>query len=686
MDNIRINNGQNNDAHVQQNERVVQATQIHFFKTLSIEQQKSSGTYYNKNCCCIQGIMNLISNLLIFGILILFLVLFQLFTLTKNNQNYLYFQKDICDSEMLTNNNKNRYTKNSFTILRCDYGSYEDGLLKSITVFIIIFILFEIFSCLFHQKVINIKMDEEGILYYIFVSFNAFYYFFIPIFSIFSFYLIFYTSIVQYDILFEFNNNSTVNENKTDSSYNYTDYSNSTSIFSNNNGLLFIHDFSFVLVFILFIFLRKKNEKVFFLYLNFSFENENLTNLEYVNSVFKKTHMYIKNKKIDILVMANYNLFLEDKETKKYYKFKKGEIVGLNQHIDIYILQENKAIANIFSIIDWKYPAFSEAFTLLSKILKILIIIFGASLPLFKMHLNDESKYLAYTELKRLIKNKKLSFFNSFFNAYGNVESAVTTLRFVFNIIATVIILLIMLKIIFLGGSKRSISLLILWVISIIFVLQNLFINLILTLILVIFPVFSLISFYHDYVRDNYYFSNSNALQLKIFFQMIINFIIFISSFPLFYYNIILTRLLNKIRFELYKLNNYPLASNGTPIIAFQYTGLNKTQYLIKELKIDGCPRYLFYTMSNNNNLPQNINNNGNGINAIDNKISNDNNKNDENNKSKDNTINNNESVKEYLKDKKIKKIDLNEIKTCLDVEEDPKIINTEKNELNQKI
>ena len=109
------------------------------------------------------------------GINIIFVIV-ALTTLIKKNPHYIALETIVCP---ISSNPLSKYLGEdiddtaSFTTFWYIIGSFENGILISYLIFLILFLVIEIITLLTH-KVIRKKI--EGILYYIILGFNLLFY------------------------------------------------------------------------------------------------------------------------------------------------------------------------------------------------------------------------------------------------------------------------------------------------------------------------------------------------------------------------------------------------------------------------------------------------------------------------------------------------------------------------------
>lgn len=582
---------------------LIPATQIKLEDSL-LPESKKIYEQFQADTCCGKGMIGQKIYLIIIGAINLLFIIVSLATLIGKDEYYLAYSASICASSTLSDALStysaslgiSTSNTDSFTNFWCNIGSFENGVLISYLIFIIIYIAFEIFSLLIHKKVINLNING-GILYYIIVFMN------ILFFVIFYIYMPLIFFLTVYSIIVTASSPLQIKYQQSRNYYNYytRDSSSSRTYNSRTKSLLeeqwdknkVVPIINIVFIFLTFIFdgVLTKIKKSIILYLSMRFQDQNLD-----NELIKDTSMYANGQNYNIQVKVNQILRLEEVRTKRLYKFKEIKIEGVTDNF-IYVRLDNKAITDLLSFTDWEYPDLNEIFLKLGEIANLIYGILYTSIPLFKMHLNKEPNYLTISTntLGSSIgpSGKKITFL-SVFTMYGSFEFSVTNTRFITNVIDLAFILFFMLKRIYFGGFKRTIMIIICFILTIIFVLDNI-VNLILSFLMILFSIFSIVSYYNGfkYLKDD-------MIQTKLFIQLFLNMSIFSMTISLLIKSIRLSMQINELRKEVDNLNNNKHSEVEEVRAGFKYVGLDLNEHSIEELQIEGHPRYLYYSMNGN--------------------------------------------------------------------------------------
>ena len=583
-------------------QEMVPAAQRYFVDILDPKEKKFYDNFIKKGCCGEGIIGNIIYLIVYLGINFVFIIA-ALATLINKNAHYVALNIIACPS---SSNMLSSYLPSyassmlngilggdaaSFKTFWCEIGSVENGVLISYLIFIILFLAFEILSLLIHKKVINLGI--EGILYYILVSINllflVLFYIYIPL----LFYSFVYCIIVAASSPFSVNAGTDRTESIIEENW------------DKNKAIPIVNSILVFCIFILnFGFLSIK--KTIILYLSLRYEDENNS-----NEKVKTTTLRINSKEEKAEVKANQVLYLQRVgQADKIYKFKEMKLANYPDN-NIYVQLNNKAITDQLSFTSWEYPDLDELFKNLGDIVSHIYTILFFSIALFKMHLNNEYNYL---QLSASLEALSISYgsssseimpkFHGVFTSYGGFEVGTTNSRFALYIIALFIILLSMLKRMFFGGYSRPILVLIVFILSVVFILENIIYG-ILSLLMIVFSILSVVCYYDmnkgsEAVLDE-------MIQAKLYIQMILNVIIFSLCMKILSLNAKLTSALNQLRKEVNHLYDGTPSEEQENIKGFQYKGLDGQEHVLNELKIEGHPRYVYYTMYNDiNNVHEN--------------------------------------------------------------------------------
>ena len=635
---------------------LVVATQRNFNDILSNDERKEYNSFNSNQCCGTGLIGNLIYIIIMSGINFLFVII-ALSTLIKKNAHYVALATTICptSSNPLSEYLGDFYTSAldsligdtaSFTTFWCKIGSVENGVLISYLIFLIIFIVIEILSLLIHKNVIKIKI--EGFFHYLILGLNLLFY------ALFLIYAPLLVYLFVYCIIVSSVSPLIVNQGEGNRTKSYLEEN-----WDKNKAIPIVNSTFILLIMAFNSAFGGKLLRCIFYYLRKDYEDpnnqNNQNNQNNPNEYTKTKTMYIKNNSIKLQISVNKNIYLEPiNDQKKHYKFKQVIIEGRTNGY-IYALQENLAICDQLSLADWDYPKLNGIFEKLGKIAYLIYGVLFVSVPLFKLHINNEYNY--HTLVSQSIfftgsysgKPKFLSVFKSF----GAFELGLTNSRFALYVVSIFFILLFMLKRMFFGGFTRPILSIISFVICIIFVLENI-IYIILSFLVILFAVFSVVCYYG--IDKN---ASDDMIQTKLYIQMVLNIIIFSICIRILVDSIQLMSILNKLRKEVSNLSEGTPSENQSNYQGFQFIGIDGKQHVLNELVIDDFPRNVFYSAyeeigndpiiikppnNNTNNNNNNINNNNNLNNNINNNNVNNNNNlnNNYNNNNLNNNINNN--------------------------------------------
>ena len=286
----------------------------------------------------------------------------------------------------------------------------------------------------------------------------------------------------------------------------------------------------------------------------------------------------------------------------KKFKFKKIYIHNITPNF-IYVRLGQNIITDRISNAHWNYPDINYIFAKLGDMCDFIYMILFVSIPLFKLHVKNE---LAYHFMKLLNKdyessNKKKPLFGNIFDMYGTFEQGLTESRFSLYIVQLVFIFALMLKRIYFGGFNKSTHLLIVFVIDIIFLIQNV-IYVIFDFLLILFSVFSVVCYY----KNKYDLMSEGIMDAKFFIQIIINCDMFVNNIKLLNENITLTKYLNTLRKAMDKFikreDNIDDEDPNFKPMEFKYVSLDGNIVSIKEFKSDMLQRYLLYSQENAEN------------------------------------------------------------------------------------
>ena len=611
---------------------LVQVTERRIEDTLKDKTKKEYEKFRKSECCCCgPGMIGEITYLIVISGINFVFTIVALATLIKRNKYYLLLYTFYCPldnilddlgvSNSLLAGLTGTETTPSFTTFWCGIGNYEEGVLISYLIFIILFICFEIFSLLIHKKVIKLSIEGEGILYYILVCSNSLFlvifYIYIP--------LLFYLFVYSIIVLSTFPN--TPNSNSVDEKEKDINIKN----WEENIALPIVNS---VFAFLIFIFdaILIRIKKPIILYLSMRHDNDN-DNINLNNERTKKKTLRIKDNNYEIEIQANQVTYLERAgQSDKIYKFKKIRITNLTNDF-IYLFLNNRAIEEQLSITDWEFPILNDLFVKLAKIASFIYVILSISIALFKLHLNKEYNYIlsanTYSNSIMNIYSDSITKpkFYSIYSSFGSFELGITNSRFALYFVSLFFILLSIGKRTIYGGYTRPIMILICFIANAIFVLENI-IYAILSFLMILFSIFSFVCF-KDMNKGNS--NRDKIIEAKLYLQMFLNIVILVLCISILIDSIQLTTILNKLRKEFGHLNDGTEPEEQEKIQKFQYKGLDNRDHILNELSIEGInghPKYIFYSLYGDiNDIPpieiqieNNDNNNTNNVNVNDNK------------------------------------------------------------------
>lgn len=506
-------------------------------------------------------------------------------TLIRNDKYYLDLSKDVCTT---------RYVS-SFTNFWCNIGDYETNIINSYFIFLILFMSVQVFSILIHKDIA--KLEIKGILYYILIIIDSIFlilfYIYIPLFLFLCAYSIIVLSTDPFDIQrYSFTNNT----NYFNNDYNYNnDYYNSTSetlltsesnwISNKTNPIV-----NSILLFFIFIFdsaLLSYMKIILTLYINMKYEKVS-------DEKMKIKTMKIKNNDVEFKVRTDkiINLYSNAKNhtfKEVIIKYREGE----NEREDlVYVYLDNDLFDNLFSFSSFGFNDNNNIFSRMVKIGEIIFGILFLSVPLSKLHINNEIRYDLYIKLPNIYKQSQ---FHSIYIIYGAFEKAMTDSRIVFYSITLFFILLVLLKRIIFGGFNNIIFLTISYALCIIFILENI-IYMILSLLGALFGSFSIV-----FDLDQYSSLSDEILTSKIICLSILHFIFFWICLGLLVHSCKLCSMINRVRGQL-KLLNENSIEKPVMRLMFTYKGLDLKDYILDELEIPGLPRNAFFSKRVSNN------------------------------------------------------------------------------------
>ena len=496
----------------------------------------------------------------------------------------------------------------TYTKFWADFGDSEKATLISFLIFVILFLAFEIFSLLLHKIVIKIDY-QNGIFSKIILLINMIF------FVLFKIYLPILTFSFIYSIIVLL-----VSPHSSSDRYSYI-FGNAGEEFLNDqwNKKKYILIVNIVMKLFLIVFLGYLlNVKYAIIeYLNKNYEeseddDEEENNKKEIEKNEIISAININNIDYYARIKLNEILYLTqigENVKERIFKFKKIFIQNFTSNF-VFVRLGSDIITDGISNSQWDYPNLNHIFLKLGDMCDWIYMILFFSLPLFELHVKKE---LAYDEIhivystNKILGGKKL-LFSDIFDIYGEFEQGVTNSRFALYVIQLSFILSFMLKRIQYGGFKKSCNLIVVFVIDIIFLIQNI-VYIILDFLLILFDLFAIICYY----KNKYNLLADDMMDAKLFLELIINIYILSNNIKLLKENATLTVYLNELRKAMDKFNKREENINedepNFKPVEFKYVSLDGNICTLKELQSDLIQRYLFYIPENgeieqNNNLP----------------------------------------------------------------------------------
>ena len=523
----------------------------------------------------------------------------------------VYFNE--IDENFLTNISGFESLLPGYTKFWCDFGNYQNSIFVSFLIFVILYLLFEIFSLLIHKSVIKLAF-QIGIFHNIIIWINmAFYFIFKVYFPLYLFLFIFswYTlakdpqKISSEDAYYGYYSNNSID----DALYNeWNDKKYIIAVSIACSLLLMIFDIIMINVkYTIIDYLNKNYEEIE--------DEEGNPKDEDLEKNEVTTSLTIRNNKYNATIKLNHILYLQQINTSGdefLYKFKKVKIDNITNDF-IYVRLGLNSITEQISLAQWNYPDLNHIFSRLADMCNSIYIILFFSVPLFKMHVKDDASYLAIKLANMLLDSSRGSdikkpLFYKIFDMYGSYEKSFTESRFTLYIIQLIILLLFMLKRIYFGGFAKSLLLTISFILCIICLIDNI-VYVILDFLTILFSLFSIISLYDtDYIS-----LTGDMIEFKLFFQLIINIIIFSLNIKLLKETIAITSDCNILKKAMVKFNNnednIDLDKPDFKPVEFKYISLEGAICSIKEYRNNDLQRYLYYSSDNiNGNNQENAN------------------------------------------------------------------------------
>ena len=344
--------------------------------------------------------------------------------------------------------------------------------------------------------------------------------------------------------------------------------------------------------------------------------NNNTTNKG--DDIIKESSINVNDKKIDILIKINQNLYLKE-ITSKIYTFKQILLKNItNDYIYIYI--KNDIIKNMLSITDWEYPKLDQMYIYLNNTYIYTLVAFLFLSPCILFHANDEPLYFEIKDQFKLEEFSNIRFIN-IYNYYGNFEKGVILSRFYLYLLSIIIIYLFMIKRAIYRNIFESYVTLISNILSRIFIILNVIYN-ILNIFLIVFSFLadSALTEYSKRYKEKFEIEiKTDNLSIIFILQACLNIFFFLDFLKLICISAALSKYISEIKNNPF-ISNENESSNGESLSEINYIGLDSNEYTLYEYQIEGHPRYLYYSFkkpSEKNNNLINISNKGENMNTI---------------------------------------------------------------------
>ena len=594
--------------------------EINYIDTLDKDKAKLYKNFYDPKCCYGNGIIAEIRKTIVMVSMDIAFVISAFCLLIHNNKAYKDY-RDIIILNPLSN----------YEIFWCDFGQYENGILISYFILLILVLLYEIVSLLIHYNVIKVEIGQN-FFYKMIILINFIFEIIFIIYFILLLYLFSLSILVVSTTPLDFREEPTVFTilNRTNTTTNTTKIERqktSIEIKFDEQLLKYIIYILIILIIIVLNFFVASLEDTRNFYLNFDFKHKNDNEQQ---EIIKSTKMLINDHYYDIKIKKN-KKYLSLFAMLYNYKYS-GHKMEINLNINliykeiliegitdnfIFIKTVNKAINDQLSLVDFEYPIFHEIFLYLSACSIYILFILSLSLAFFKLHITNEKNYKIFLDFisQEIIEKPK---YYSIFKMYGNFEKNITDSRFILYLISFFITIFFIIKRMFFGGFIKYIYLTISFILSIIFIIINV-IYMILSLLLVIFGGMCHINF-EDLSRDDY------LIRSKILVHCFLNSFCFIFFIPILVYNSKIYIYLRDV------INDYGILSkdenilkeiNNEDISNILYIDKNIKACTLEELQIVNFPKKLFFKQpkviisdnNNSNNINNETNNNANNNN-----------------------------------------------------------------------
>lgn len=542
----------------------------------------------------------------------------------------------------------------------CDLKKEQNCVLFIIFAFLVLFLIFEIIQKRFYNTITE-EEKQQGKITKLMILFNYIFKFIFIILAIISFLFFIYELIFILTPPLEFERNSSdIYLSYLDPEYKYVKSEEEILfekllkkclIFGIVNSIILLLIFSFM-VSLCFI------DELIYLYLDLNFEKSrnlistnnntnNNQNQNYINTInivnstnnlnkgnaitinnfninseiitddkIKRTSLFLEGKNIDIQIKADKNLYLQEINTNSVETFKQVLLENITNDF-IYIRLKNESIKNMLSITDWEYPKLDQLYIFLNNSYIFTFVALFFFIPSLFFQTND---YHIYFQIKDDLSKGVYSDipYINIFNYYGNFQKGVAESRFYLYLIAIIILYIFIIKRAIYRSLNNSNFILIAYFLSILFMLLNA-IYIILNIILIVFSILSLITEekYSDKYNENYNIKpNDDMLSIVFWIEIIINFFFLGDFCKLYRVSVALLSYVSMIKNKAPDLDKKK-STQEVELNEIQYFGLDLNLHTLYEYQIEGYPRYLYYSLKNQNlinnkKLIENDKNNGN--------------------------------------------------------------------------
>lgn len=553
------------------------------------------------------GLIGNIKRLLFFVGVNICCTIIALSTLIANHKEYIELKEFLN-----THIESTWYSLENYNTFWCNIGIYENRILFSYLAFIILLLLFNIITFLIHRNTINIKIGT-GIKYNIIIIMTFLLHIIFFALVPFIFYLFVYSIIVVsftpldfefYKIIYKLYN---LDYDKI--LLNIPEYQN----WKKKRAVPIVNDvFLGCLLYTLFQILYYINICIIY-YLSLNFNDYNKKN-KIINKnkriktkkICLNNHHLILNIKSEILFLFEskeeneqneqtnfYNIsgiepFQSENKCLKFMKILIDNNISNNEYI--YINLDNKSIENQLSLADWEYPDLNMGNNYLKYAFILNFIIILLSACFLKLHITNEASYDYLLDNYEKGNYKKPSIFN-IMKIYPNFEKNVTNSRLICLLISQFFIIIFIIKRYIYGGFIYYKSIIISFILFIILFI----INVIYSILLLIIIIFSILIFYEITMvqAQNIIVDTFVILENKLYLHIVLN------SVSFGFYLVILFLFKKNYMFYIWKIikdrKNLEKVNVLNSELIFDYIDLNNNNKRLREFRIKGLPKFLFF-------------------------------------------------------------------------------------------